>query len=321
MNIDNVLYAHKILGSGRKTKPSGVISDVPSSVYYGDTINISWGASIDSDVTYFLEVQFDNEVWGNIYTGSATNISYTIPNIAYSNCKFRVSCCKLGLNFSIYIYSNNCALSKSPIPGNSQIVNGDDNLGYFGSVSNLIIGNNLRSLTGVTNQGTTLARTYNGDSGGTTVLNPITTEDIIFSKFKVGSKYLFIPNKGVTYGIAWDEINTAGCVFGKIIYIGGFKFTVRLMKSDEYINLISKFTPGDTNKYVPHNWGSGSAFILCQNDHPTYTTACIACYGVISAIDVNVHTFTKNLGKRTGSNRDYDWTDYTEWRPVLEMDA
>lgn len=320
MNVDNVLKSHGILsGSGRKTKPPGSFIGIPSSAYYGDTLNIGWGTSSDSGVTYYLDVQFDGGNWNNIYTGAGTSTSYTIPNIAYSNCRFRITCCKLGSVFSVYVFSGLCSLSQKPIPGSTTLISGTEAEGYYGDLTGLITGDQLYTLSGsYSRQPLTTATNNNPTTGDKTV-----TGDINFHKFSYHGKWLFIPDKPLSYLVTWNDLNSRNLVVGKNIAIGNYNFKIRLMTggiiTEPYIidspnemdNLLGTLTPEFINN-LPHN-ADITAMVLMQETHLRSTTTYASVRASYSAItsdyflSLNAYTSGTSVDLRTA------------YLPVLEL--
>lgn len=114
------------------------------------------------------------------------------------------------------------------IPGPSQLIAGDMQAGYFGTVpaSELWTGSELAEAVGIS-QGT------------------VQHNETDWLKFAWKGKILFRPMKPFRHTISWDHINTAGCVYGgKVVEKNGLKFKVRLMKG----TLTNPSKSGDLDK-------------------------------------------------------------------------
>lgn len=99
-------------------------------------------------------------------------------------------------------------------PGPKELIAGDMQAGYFGTVaaSEIFTGSEIALACGIT-QGT------------------LQHDTIVWLKFAYEGKILFRPQKAIRYSISWDHINSMGCVFGiKIVSKNGVNYKVRLMK-------------------------------------------------------------------------------------------
>ena len=88
-NLANVYYTKPNVAP---TTPSSI--SVPSTVYGGKAFTVSWGASTDSDGNlsgYKLEQSYNSgSTWTQVYQGSATSTSITIPFGATTRVLYRV---------------------------------------------------------------------------------------------------------------------------------------------------------------------------------------------------------------------------------------
>ena len=88
-NLANVYYTKPNVAP---TTPSSI--SVPSTVYGGKAFTVSWGASTDSDGNlsgYKLEQSYNSgSTWTQVYQGSATSTSITIPFEAATRVLYRV---------------------------------------------------------------------------------------------------------------------------------------------------------------------------------------------------------------------------------------
>ena len=82
-------------------------------------------------------------------------------------------------------------------PGPSELIAGDEEAGYFGTVSssNLIDGNSLASELGIT-QGTSINSTTD------------------WLKFALDGKTVFVTKKSIRHSISWETLYLAGAVYG-----------------------------------------------------------------------------------------------------------
>ncbi|QBK26756.1 hypothetical protein [Ureibacillus thermophilus] len=80
-HTDGYWYVKKGLADNPPTTPSTI--SVAGSFKTGETVTVSWGASMDPDgdvITYGLEVSINGGNYTQIYSGANRNFSYTIPN-------------------------------------------------------------------------------------------------------------------------------------------------------------------------------------------------------------------------------------------------
>ena len=109
----------------------------------------------------------------------------------------------------------NAPIDLTSSPGAKLFVAGNMQEGYFGEVpaSELITGTALASAAGI--------------SAGTSQFS-----DIGWLKFAWKGNIQFVAKKPLRHSISWNNINTAGCVFGtKTVVIGGLTYKVRLMRA------------------------------------------------------------------------------------------
>lgn len=70
-----------VINNTAPTAPSSIT--VPSQIYAGDTVPVSWGAATDTDGNlsgYILERSIDGGAWSQIYSGTATAYTDTTPD-------------------------------------------------------------------------------------------------------------------------------------------------------------------------------------------------------------------------------------------------
>lgn len=99
-------------------------------------------------------------------------------------------------------------------PGRAILQVGTLGAGYFGfvSASELITGDDLALMVGIST-----GSSINSAEG--------------WLKFAYKEKIQFVAKKPFRDGISWDDINSAGCVFGtKTVIIGNLEYRVRLMR-------------------------------------------------------------------------------------------
>lgn len=99
-------------------------------------------------------------------------------------------------------------------PGPDNLIAGDMDAGYFGTLSadDFITGDQLANEVGMTQ----------GDSQNS---------NVDWIKYVIDGKICFRPMKSIRRDLSWDHINSRGCVFGNTtITIYGLEYKVRLMR-------------------------------------------------------------------------------------------
>ncbi len=186
-------------------------------------------------------------------------------------------------------------------PGGQFLTHGDmTNGGYFGRHKGIITGNSLASAVGIS-YGTSF--NYQGI-------------DVDWMKFGYEGKILFIAQKPIRYGLSWNDINSAGCVFGtKQITINGITYKCRLVRQRDG-------DPGTTNgremlllRNIRQSiWDSLTSEELGFDDGYGYYS-----YGQETSGSNSDHcySFSNINGQSTVSKNDRG--TWFGWRPVLEV--
>lgn len=178
----------------------------------------------------------------------------------------------------------------STVHGSKTIVAGDLNYGFYGEVSatDFISGDDLASLIGLT-----AGISQNSDAGWLKVVE--------------GSKMLLIAKKTFRHSISWDNINSVGAVFGKIITIDGVKYIVRLLSTTEW----------DKFMYPLH--------INHPNGSPVWANYSDCDLLVKTSCGNGGYSWTSSLSRRggdsitdTASPASSSNGSFLGWRPVLE---
>jgi hypothetical protein len=100
-------------------------------------------------------------------------------------------------------------------PGPIYLSHGNMDTGYLGRYAGIFTGNQLASAAGVS-RGSSL---FYGNS------------NIEWLKFAFEGKILFVAQKPIRYGLSWDDLNNAGCVYGtKQITKDGITYKCRLLR-------------------------------------------------------------------------------------------
>lgn len=164
--------------------------------------------------------------------------------------------------------------------------------GYYGKVKNLITGNELFVMTGLT------------------VGNTVNSGDITWLKFSYNYKTLLIADRDLKQSISWDDIQAQNLVKGKVIEIAGQKYLCRLMtggdsnpastSGGEWSDLIEIFTPSDEDSH----WNDVRTFTQEISDSNI-------TYRVTRGFD-SVSGFSKSTTAGSASAN-------FGWRPVLEL--
>ena len=177
----------------------------------------------------------------------------------------------------------------SNAPGSKTLIAGNMFKGYFGTVpaSQLITGDNLAFQVGIS-VGTSQFSTTN------------------WLKFAFQNKILFISMKPIRHSISWDNINTAGCVFGKNVIIDNLTYKVRLIKGA----LTDPSKDADTDRGARGSeWNALMLPIHQQSstgtwDYPAYADPNVPDWGT-RFTDVDLVT------RPTGGNGAYSWCQET----------
>lgn len=192
-------------------------------------------------------------------------------------------------------------------PGPAKLMHGSLSAGYFGFVSagELITGTSLASQVGIS-QGT----------------SQFSNEG--WFKYVYQEKICFVAKKPIRHSISWNNINSAGCVFGtKTITIGGLTYKVRLLtggngnpadKAGGEWNIIMYGLHQDQEP----NWG-----VYTDQDLHTHNTFGNGTYSWCQETSKDNDAFRVHRGysgvtyfnTRPASNA----TDFYGWRPVLEL--
>ena len=134
--------------------------------------------------------------------------------------------------------------------------------------------------------------------------------DLIFLKFVHNGKNFLVGDRNIKNSISWNDLNERKLVFGnKIIEIDGIKYRIRLLTSNEWDNLIVKYTPKDNDSH----WKN--IYTWCQNIYSIYSLKEYYSLG---------WTYRVMRGSFSVS---YFYGDYSScmsppingWRPVLEV--
>ncbi|MGK4040966.1 hypothetical protein AB0Y20_01595 [Heyndrickxia oleronia] len=174
-------------------------------------------------------------------------------------------------------------------PGSKTLIAGNMFKGYFGTVpaSQLITGDNLAFQVGIS-VGTSQFSTTN------------------WLKFAFQNKILFISMKPIRHSISWDNINAAGCVFGKNVIIDNLTYKVRLIKGA----LTDPSKDADTDRGARGSeWNALMLPIHQQSstgtwDYPAYADPNVPDWGT-RFTDVDLVT------RPTGGNGAYSWCQET----------
>ena len=139
--------------------------------------------------------------------------------------------------------------------------------------------------------------------------NNLIKGNLTFLKFIHKGKILLVCDKNIKNNISWDQLNERKLVFGnKIIEIDSIKYRIRLLTSNEWDNLIVKYTSEDRDSHWKNIW------TWCQNiysiDHLKRYYSNDLTSRVIRGI-CSVSHFNTNSSSTTDTNYG--------WRPVLEV--
>lgn len=159
-----------------------------------------------------LEYSKDGSSWqtSGIFSGLRDGTSYTFYARRVGNNYYYTSPKSSGLTVKTKIAPYD---DKIGAPGNRKLLKGTMQQGWFGEVpsSSFITGDELARMVGI--------------SAGNSQYS-----DTAWLKFAYMGKVELIAKKAIRNTISWDNINAAGCVFGKEITIKGRKYKVRLIK-------------------------------------------------------------------------------------------
>lgn len=221
---------------------------------------------------------------------------------------------------------------ESGSPGNTKLIAGDWNAGYFGEVpgSELITGYDLANTIG-------LSKGY-GQFGATGS----------WLKFAYQGKIQFIAKKPFRYNLSWEDIDNVNAVYGdKTIRINGLTYKVRLMRGanndpaasktgvamhySEWNRLMLPIHEQAINKNWPdsinvesdipvwsHNYGTGQNGMYTNDDLHVNGGNGSRCWCQESFVDAPGHLLRGGTGI-TQSSSDVISSLYTGWRPVLEL--
>ena len=149
-------------------------------------------------------------------------------------------------------------------------------------------------------------KTNTEDVGNNLVENDF---DLTFLKFIHKGKILLVSDRCIKNSISWDDLNERKLVFGnKIIEIDGIKYKIRLLTSNEWDNLIVKYTPEDRDSHWKNIW------TWCQNIYSIYDLK-------------NYYSFDFTYRVFRGSTTVSYFNNYPSspvitrggWRPILEV--
>ncbi|MCF6464215.1 head completion/stabilization protein [Clostridium sp. Cult1] len=221
---------------------------------------------------------------------------------------------------------------KSGSPGNTKLIAGDWNAGYFGEVpgSELITGYDLANTIG-------LSKGY-GQFG----------ETESWLKFAYQGKIQFIAKKPFRYNLSWGDIDNVNAVYGdKTIRINGLTYKVRLMRGanndpaasktgvamhySEWNRLMLPIHEQAINKNWPdsinvesdipvwsHNYGTGQNGMYTNDDLHVNGGNGSRCWCQESFVDASGRLLRGGT-RITQSSSDVMSSLYTGWRPVLEL--
>lgn len=121
------------------------------------------------------------------------------------------------------------AMVVSRLPGSNVVLKSSSRAEYYGTVDNRDFGKftdgsqagkEISNITLPAQVGITQGTAFNGD--------------FLWHKFKANGSFLYIASKAIRHSIAWNSINSAGCVTGKEIHLTSGSYRVRLLSDDEW---------------------------------------------------------------------------------------
>ena len=150
------------------------------------------------------------------------------------------------------------------------------------------------------------SKTDTRDVGNNLIKNKL---NLTFLKFIHKGKILLVSDRCIKNSISWDDLNERKLVFGnKIIEIDGIKYKIRLLTSNEWDNLIVKYTPEDRDSHWKNIW------TWCQNIYSIYDLKNYYSYVLTNrvlrggnAVSYFVSTTSSIVYASSG------------WRPILEV--
>ena len=139
--------------------------------------------------------------------------------------------------------------------------------------------------------------------------NNLIKGNLTFLKFIHKGKILLVCDKNIKNNISWDQLNERKLVFGnKIIEIDSIKYRIRLLTSNEWDNLIVKYTSEDRDSH----WNDIRTW--CQNIYSIYDLKRYYSYGL-------TYRVVRGTYAVSGFNyypSSFVYTNYG-WRPILEV--
>ena len=189
-------------------------------------------------------------------------------------------------------------------PGNQDLILGDMESGYFGTVNNLVTNTQLTNLMSMT---------------AGTLLDPADT-DITFHKFIHKGRILLIPSKPIKHTISWDNIQSQNGVKGKVISIDANMYLCRLMTGSRHYYTNNPSIAGGEWEDLFVRFHVSNGGVLTDSD--IYLTGngnfnwCQEVYSesinnrIIRGRD-NVNYFIQGISNTVHETRG--------WRPVLEV--
>lgn len=199
------------------------------------------------------------------FNGTLYNSPYNFTGLSVSE-THRFYSVKEGTSSLNEAVSDALAISLvAPIPGPSNITIGDSHEGLYGPCNGIMTGQQLVSVTGLTNG------------------NLLVSGDIGWNKFSYKGKMIFIADRMIISRLTWNDLNSAGLVKGKEHVIGGRKYLIRVFNQSslyegEYSDTIIDFY-NNIDYYAKPSWGlayGNSDAVLCgfnsRYDSVTYAS-------------------------------------------------
>ena len=186
----------------------------------------------------------------------------------------------------------------SDLPGNSELIAGDNIQGFFGEVSetDLISGDDLAAYLGFT-----AGYSLNEGSG--------------WVKSMLDGRLLYTAKKTFRRSVSWNDINAVNAIYGeRLIEIGGHTYAIRLLTSEEWDRVIQPLHVdgiqprlhdyGDIDLYVNYSVSGGGTYTWTST--PDGSSRVSRGYiSVSSSISYSPSYSNSNVA----------------WRPVLEFIA
>lgn len=167
--------------------------------------------TVELNTSSGLEYSKDGSSWqtSGVFSGLRDGTTYTFYARRVGNSFYYTSPKSSGLSVTTKVKLDD----KIGAPGNRKLLKGTMQQGWFGEVpsSSFITGDELARMVGI--------------SAGNSQYS-----DTAWLKFAYMGNVELVPKKAIRNSISWDNINAAGCVFGKEITIKGKKYKVRLIK-------------------------------------------------------------------------------------------